>query len=93
VAVDDAGAEDEAAGAVGVPVCPSAAAEEASGRANMRPAIVAVSWSPPLNGPVDCALASPPAVLVLLLLLLLLLAASCKLSTTNSRFIAARRPR
>jgi hypothetical protein len=43
VPVDDAGAEDEAAGAAGVPVVPSAAAAETSGIANMRPAIVAVS--------------------------------------------------
>src|ERR1051325_3186530 len=84
VAVDDAGAEDDAAGAA--PEVPEAAAAAASGVANMRAEMVAVSWFPPLNGPVDDGPASAPAAAFVLV-------ASCKLSTTSNRFIDARRLR
>ena len=86
--VDDAGAVDEPVVAVDVPVVPEAAAVAAFGVANMRDEIVAVSWLPPLNGPVDAELVplfAPGAPLVLV--------ESCKLSTTSSRFIDARRLR
>jgi hypothetical protein len=91
-----AGADDEAVDDAGAPVVPAAAAAAADGVANMRPEIVAISWSPPLNGPVDAfAGFAPPLVLVLALAApaALVLGDSCRLSTTINRFIDASRPR